>query len=125
MQHKKLITAFTVLCVIGSTSLVIGEETLRTDQFQQELNVNIKTINTELNANAKLKDQFEKVDENGDGFLSLDELFSIRLSKRHHQIKKLFKMADTNSNGFLDLAEFRVLREKVITKIRKRFGSNI
>ena len=125
MQHKKLITAFTVLCVIGSTSLVIGEETLRTDQFQQELNVNIKTINTELNANAKLKDQFEKVDENGDGYLSLDELFSTRSSKRHHQIKKLFNMADTNSNGFLDLAEFRDLREKVIAKIRKRFGSNI
>lgn len=125
MQHKKLITAFTFLCVIGSTSLVIGEETLRTDQFQQELNVNIKTINTELNTNAKLKDQFEKVDENGDGYLSLDELFSTRSSKRHHQIKKLFNMADTNSNGFLDLAEFRVLREKVIAKIRKRFGSNI
>lgn len=125
MQHKKLITAFTFLCVIGSTSLVIGEETFRTDQFQQELNVNIKTINTELNANAKLKDQFEKVDENGDGYLSLDELFSTRSSKRHHQIKKLFNMADTNSNGSLDLAEFRVLREKVIAKIRKRFGSNI
>lgn len=125
MQHKKLITAFTFLCVIGSTSLVIGEETFRTDQFQQELNVNIKTINTELNANAKLKDQFEKVDENGDGYLSLDELLSTRSSKRHHQIKKLFNMADTNSNGFLDLAEFRVLREKVIAKIRKRFGSNI
>ena len=61
MQHKKLITAFTFLCLIGSTSLVIGEETLRTDQFQQKLNVNIKTINTELNANAKLKDQFKKV----------------------------------------------------------------
>ena len=25
MQHKKLITALTFLCVIGSTSLVIGE----------------------------------------------------------------------------------------------------
>jgi len=125
MQHKKLITAFTFLCVIGSTSLVIGEETLRINQFQQELDVNIKTINTELNANAKLKDQFEKVDENGDGYLSLDELFSTRSSKRHHQIKKLFNIADTNSNGFLDLAEFRVLREKVIAKIRKRFGSNI
>ena len=125
MQHKNLITAFTFLFVIGSTSFVIGEETLKIYQFQQERDINIKTINTELKPDAKLKNQFKKLDINGDGALSLDELFSTRSSKRHHQIKKLFNIADTNSNGFLDLTEFRVLREKVIAKIRKRFGSNI
>ena len=125
MQHKNLITAFTFLFVIGSTSFVIGEETLKIYQFQQERDINIKTINTELKPDAKLKNQFKKLDINGDGALSLDELFLKRSSKRHHQIKKLFNIADTNSNGFLDLTEFRVLREKFIAKIRKRFGSNI
>ena len=56
MQHKKLITAFTFLCVIGSTSLVIGEETLRINQFQQERDADIITINTELNPGQRSMD---------------------------------------------------------------------
>jgi Ca2+-binding EF-hand superfamily protein len=128
MQHKKLITILTFLSVIGSMSIVYGTEISSIKQFEQvDRNGNKISFKAKLIADTKeqVKDQFDKADMNGDGALSLDELIARRSAKGHLQIQRLFDIADTNSNGFLDFGEFKVMREKVVSKIRERFGAKI
>ena len=69
----------------------------------------------EKNNFGKMRRRFERIDKNGDGLLSKDEM----MSAQSDRIDKIFINFDKNSDGKLSKKELRALRYELRKRINK------
>jgi len=63
----------------------------------------------------KMRERFQKIDTNGDGLLSKDEM----ISAHSDRIDKIFKKFDKNGDNKLSKKELRALRYELRKRINK------
>ena len=69
----------------------------------------------EKNNFMKMRERFQKIDTNGDGLLSKDEM----MSAQSDRIDKIFMNFDKNGDSKLSKKELRALRYELIKRINK------
>ena len=69
----------------------------------------------EKNNFMKMRERFQKIDTNGDGLLSKDEM----MSAQSERIDKIFMKFDKNGDGKLSKKELRALRYELRKRINK------
>lgn len=69
----------------------------------------------EKNNFMKMRERFQKIDTNGDGLLSKDEM----MSAQSERIDKIFKKFDKNGDNKLSKKELRALKYELRKRINK------
>ena len=111
MKYKKILTAFTIFSIIGSTSFTLaneltGKKPLHRFQFS-EVDSNRDNLISRKEMIAHTQTRFQDVDINGDGALSLDELIVHNTKKVSDRANKMIKKMDKDSNGLIDFDELK------------------
>lgn len=100
---------------INHSTLVQVLQNLQTFQTSNKLNEAVRTFITTQCISVKetriLSETFKKIDKNGDGKLSLDELTEMYKETMGEEealkeAQKIMKQVDTDNNGYIDFTEF-------------------
>lgn len=120
MKYKKaIIVTFTILSLVGSTSLVSADQPSVLSPFEGTKFSEVDINNDKLISKTELVDhskrQFSVADTDHDGALSSEELIVARTIKVSFRAKKIVQILDKNSNGMLEFDELN-------SAVTRRFG---
>ena len=121
MKYKKsIMTAFTVITLVGSNSIGCADQLKGFKPFDGIQFSKIDFNNDNLISKTELmnhrKREFSFADTNHDGALSTEELIAARTTKVSFRTKRMMQILDENSNGVLEFDELNSL-------ISNRFGN--
>ena len=121
MKYKKsIMTAFTVITLVGSNSIGYADQLKGFKPFDGIQFSKIDFNNDNLISKTELMNhrerEFSFADTNHDGALSIEELITARTTKVSFRAKRMMQILDQNSNGVLEFDELNSV-------ISNRFGN--
>jgi len=121
MKYKKsIMTAFTVITLVGSNSIGYADQLKGFKPFDGIQFSKIDFNNDNLISKTELmnhrKREFSFADTNHDGALSIEELITARTTKVSFRAKRMMQILDQNSNGVLEFDELNSV-------VSNRFGN--
>ena len=121
MKYKKsIMTAFTVITLVGSNSIGYADQLQGFKPFVGIQFSKIDFNNDNLISKTELMNhrerEFSFADTNHDGALSIEELITARTTKVSFRAKRMMQILDQNSNGVLEFDELNSV-------VSNRFGN--
>ena len=121
MKYKKsIMTAFTVITLVGSNSIGYADQLKGFKPFDGIQFSKIDFNNDNLISKTELMNhrerEFSFADTNHDGALSIEELITARTTKVSFRAKRMMQILDENSNGVLEFDELNLV-------VSNRFGN--
>ncbi|MBT5000665.1 MAG: hypothetical protein HOJ68_08005 [Bacteroidetes bacterium] len=121
MKYKKsIMTAFTVITLVGSNSIGYADQLKGFKPFDGIQFSKIDFNNDNLISKTELMNhrerEFSFADTNHDGALSIEELITARTTKVSFRAKRMMQILDQNSNGVLEFDELNSV-------VSNRFGN--
>ena len=118
MKYKKsIMTAFTVITLVGSNSIGYADQLKPFDGIQfSKIDLNNDNLISKTELMNHREREFSFADTNHDGALSIEELITARTTKVSFRAKRMMQILDQNSNGVLEFDELNSV-------ISNRFGN--